>query len=77
MQLELGQKNQVRAAAAKSARTAKNLFFQCDTGKAEAFSHHPGIERSCPNSRQRLPYAGQRRVSDAAAADPPTTRVPR
>src|SRR4029077_8101881 len=38
-----------------------------DTGKAEAFPHHPRIERSCPNSRQRLNYAGPGRVSDAAA----------
>ena len=43
---------------------------QSDTGKAEAFPHHPRIERSCPNSRQRLPYAGPGRVSDAAAAIP-------
>src|SRR6478736_1253661 len=36
---------------------------------SSAFSHHPRVERSCPNSRQRLPYAGPGRVSDAAAGE--------
>ena len=57
MRLELGLKQQVWAAAPKSARTAKSLFCSMLYWQAEAFSHHPRIERSCPNSRQRLPYA--------------------
>ena len=76
-QLELGLKEQVRGRRRNPQGPLKTYSVQCDTGKAEAFSHHPRIERSCPNSRQRLPYAGPRRASDAAAADAPMTCVPR
>ena len=73
--------------APKSARTANNLSVQCDTGKAEAFSHHPRIERSCQTAlaarlcrsaksfgrrRSRSPNAA--RPSLSAAADAAVTR---
>ena len=80
MQLDLGLKEQVRAAAPKSVRIAKTYSVQCDPGKAEAFSHHPRIERSCPNSRQRLPYTSMppqqipRASSLSAAAGAAVTR---
>jgi hypothetical protein len=48
MQLDLGQKDQVRAAAPKSATTAIRA-------EAQASSHHPRSEPSCLNSRQCLP----------------------
>jgi hypothetical protein len=54
MQLELGLKEQVRAAAPKPLGPLKSDSVQLDTAKAEAFSHHPRIERSCSNSRQWL-----------------------
>jgi hypothetical protein len=57
MQLDLGLK---RASPDDGARNPpgppKTYSVQCYTGKGEGFSHHPRIERSCPNSPQRLPY---------------------
>jgi hypothetical protein len=56
--------------APKSAGIAKNFFCSKRYWQSGTFFHHPRIERSCPNSRQRLPYAGPGRVSDAAAVIP-------
>ena len=44
MQLDPRPEKRKSGGAPKSARTAKNLFGQCDTGKAEAISNHTRIE---------------------------------
>jgi hypothetical protein len=62
MQLDLGLKEQSGRRRQNPQGPVKTSSVQCDTCKAEAFSHHPRIERSCPNSRQRLPFFGPRRA---------------
>ena len=76
MQLELGLKEQVRAAAPKPLGPLKSDSVQLDTAKAEAFSHHPRIELSCPNSRQRLLMQVREEFRTPLQPIPPMTRVP-
>jgi hypothetical protein len=74
LQLDLGQKDQLRAAAPKYTQTRKKSFSSMRYWQNRKLRLTSTNRASCPNSRRSLPCVSQRRVSDAVAA---ATRVPR